>query len=248
MNQPPSLLWKQSTGPWRTRGACLAALQLAQARPVTAWPGAPWKDQSGYSLWHYWAASKNTQPAWMELMASEHQGSHDHTSHAGAHPWHLLAIRGNASCMQAWQKAFGSPDVGVWQGDGLLQCAVWSGDEDTLQLALTLDDAAINRRDAGRIPLLITALYRLSAASISRLLQAGADPDLTDSFGRSALHHAALLSDFTLLGELEDAGGDSALEDRDGHTPQFLMEQREGRGGDALRAHWARKYSEKLTF
>lgn len=150
--------------------------------------------------------------------------------------------------MEGWLGELGHPRVGVWHGDGLLQCAIWSGNAATVSAALALDEEAINRLDKARMPPLVTALYRGDAALMAILIQAGADPDLADPVGRSALHHAALLGEHVLLGELEDAGGDGGLEDKDGRTPATLIEHRGALVGPSLRAHWAHKYTAKLAF
>lgn len=248
MISKPSLNWHQPAGPWRTRGANLAALQLSQSRPVHEWPQALWQDHAGYTLWHYWAVSPYPQKEWETLLHQCPNRSHEQVSHAGAHAWHLLALRGQGDMLELWEQTLGTPRLGDWRGDSLLQCAIWSGDAKTIEIALRADPEALNRFESHQTPALILAIYRCTPEVMSQLIRSGINPDLQDSLGRSAMHHAALLGNVELMGELEDAGAETEIEDRDGRTAQDILNHRKGLGGAALRAHWTHKYLHKLAF
>ncbi len=105
----------------------------------------------------------------------------------------------------------------------------------------------INPRDKrGRTPVLI-AIYRCQKDDIMSMIKRGADPDITDERGRSALHHAALLGDYELLGGLEDAGGDADLRDQDGLRPADILERHQNEAATvALRAHWVKLWKQRL--
>jgi ankyrin repeat protein len=228
----------------------LAALQIGLSRPVANWPDREWRDYQGHTIWHYWAASGDPLAQWPALR-DEQSALRDTLSHQGAHPLHALALRGDAGLLRAWAQAFGVPSVGVWQGDTLLHCALWSGDPDTIEQAMAWCPEGLQRPDGQGWPPLVIALYRSDEALALKLARAGADPDAADPVGRTALHHAALLGMTDFMGTLEDLGGSMLAPDHDGLTPEDIAAGREGRraaSGNAFRAHWARKYTAKLAF
>lgn len=62
-------------------------------------------------------------------------------------------------------------------------------------------------------------------AAVSRLVEAGADPNIPDTFGRTALHYAVADGSSASVGLLLAAGADLTVEDQFGDTPLSLAEK-----------------------
>jgi hypothetical protein len=254
MTMPSSdfpLPWRQPPGHWTRRGACLEAVRLGLGGGTEAWPAKDWRDQDLHTLWHYWACSPQPVALWSRMLEHADGDLRDQLSRDGAHPWHWLALHGAAHALKQWRETWGTPVVTPWRGDTVLHCAAWSADLKTLKAVTAQAPGPLTVPDAQGVPPLVVAIYRGTPEHVAVLLAAGADPDAQDPAGRSALHHAALLGDADLLGQLEDAGGDAALLDRDGATPMGVLEDRMEISRAqvlALRQHWARRYQLKLRF
>jgi hypothetical protein len=244
----PPATWRQPEGQWARRGACAGAVGLGLGSLDAAWPNADWCDEDQHTLWHYWACSPTPLLTWGRLCEKADVKQRDQLSTTGAHAWHWLALHGASQSMQQWKHAWPVPPLGNWRGDTLVHCAAWSGDLPTLKLALH-EEASFDALDAAGIPPLIISIYRGTPELAIALIAAGADPDVRDAQGRSALHHAALMGDAALLGTLDDAGGNSDLPDREGDTPASILDDRLEISDvqvAALRLHWTRKYQRKL--
>lgn len=251
MSERTEFKWHQPPGWWPARGACPAALRLGLGDLPDEWPEATWRDQMGHTLWHYWACCPDPAARWEAL--HEHAGAQvrDALGEEGAHPCHWLALQGHHVALALWKQAWGLPELSAWRGDSLLHCAAWSGDLATLQLCLPNSDEMANALDTQGCPSLVMAVYRGGVEHVLALIHAGADPNLRDAYGRTALHHAALLGDVDLMGKMEDLGGDVRLADREGDTPESLLDDRlemPPAQMSALRQHWARRYQMKLKF
>lgn len=246
-----TLPWRQPPGHWTRRGACPEAVRLGLGGQNQSWPAADWRDQEHHTLWHYWACSPQPTDTWPLMRAHMDAATRDLLSRDGAHPWHWLAIHGASSALAQWQEAWGTPPLTAWRGDSVLHCAAWSADLATLRLVTRHAEGHLMDRDIQGTPPLVVALYRGGVEHVKVLLDAGVDPDTQDAHGRSALHHAALLGDATLLGILEDAGGDATLPDREGETPLGVFDDRQEISQPqvtAMRQHWVRRYQLKLRF
>lgn len=240
--------WWQPKGQWPLRGACAGALGIGLGGPNIMWPPLGWADQENHTLWHYWACSPSPGDLWAAMNQHVDPAQRDQLNVHGAHPWHWLALHGYGEAMQAWKDAWPVPPLGTWGGDTLAHCAAWSGDSLTIDVALA-ETTSLDALDATGTPALIVSVYRGSDEQVVALMAAGADPDIRDPQGRSALHHAALLGNASLLGELDDAGGNMDLPDREGDTPASILDDRmEMSAGQvaALRMHWAKRYQRKL--
>lgn len=241
--------WRQPLGHWPRRGACPEALRLGLGAACASWPAGNWHDDEGHTLWHYWACCPDPVSTWPSVRQHADAECRDRLSRDGAHPWHWLAMHGSAEAMAHWHAVWGTPRLSSWRGDSVLHCAAWSANLPTLRLALPGSDEGLNVLDAQGVTPLIISLYRGQMEHVMTLIEAGADPDMRDPHGRSALHHAALLGNVDLLGKLEDAGGDIRLADREGDTPESVMDDRLDMSAaqvTALRQHWARRYQSKL--
>ncbi|MEM6933488.1 MAG: ankyrin repeat domain-containing protein, partial [Pseudomonadota bacterium] len=69
------------------------------------------------------------------------------------------------------------------------------------------------------------------AATVSRLIAAGADPDARDGNGATPLHRAARTRCAVALRALLDGGADAGAQTPSGATPRMLAERSSGRGG-----------------
>lgn len=243
--------WRQPPGWWPARGACPAALRLGLGAPPADWPDAAWRDQAGHTLWHYWACCPDPMGSWALVREHACAQVRDHLADDGAHPCHWLALQGCADAVALWQETWGRPQPGPWRGDSLLHCATWSGDLTTLQHCLPTTEEGANVLDSQGCPPLVVAVYRGGYEHVRALIEAGADPNLRDAHGRTPLHHAALLGDVDLFGKMEDLGGDVHQADREGDTPESVLDDRLEMSSAqvaALRQHWAKRYQMKLRF
>ena len=68
------------------------------------------------------------------------------------------------------------------------------------------------------------------AATITRLVEAGADPGVLDKSGVSPLHKAVRTRCAAAVKTLLDLGADASLKNRSGSTPMLLAVQNTGRG------------------
>ena len=80
---------------------------------------------------------------------------------------------------------------------------------------------------------------------------AGSDPDVRDAQGRSAMHHAAMYGDMSLLGFFEDIGGDAEAPDATGLSAQSIAKARRNPSAqdiEGIRIYWAKMGAERLLF
>ena len=99
-------------------------------------------------------------------------------------------------------------------------------------LATLLQDggsADFQSADTGR-SLLQEAVLSRRADQVETLLQAGADINLPDRFGTTALINAAAISDYPIILQLLKAGADARAIDKGGKTLQqyLLFDQKRG--------------------
>ena len=90
-----------------------------------------------------------------------------------------------------------------------------------LMLAICADLASAETADDGRLRQLVgqAASY---AGDVRALLAKGADPNVPDRAGRTAVHGAAAISAAETMQALLDAGGNPNRRDKDGNTPLHL--------------------------
>ena len=104
--------------------------------------------------------------------------------------------------------------------------------KDSSMLATLLQDggsADFQSADTGR-SLLQEAVLSRRADQVETLLQAGADINLPDRFGTTALINAAAISDYPIILQLLKAGADARAIDKGGKTLQqyLLFDQKRG--------------------
>lgn len=68
-------------------------------------------------------------------------------------------------------------------------------------------------------PLLIRAVLRNETEIVAQLLEAGADPDLRDAEGLTAVHWAVIKRNFPLLVQLYESGASLSVRDKKGRLP-----------------------------
>ena len=102
------------------------------------------------------------------------------------------ALRGNTWAMRALLEAGADARARDFIGWGTLHFAARSlGDTEPLDMLLSADVLVDARDSGGTTPLMVAAAYD-DAPAVERLLEAGADPSLTDRTGRDALGYALL--------------------------------------------------------
>ena len=86
----------------------------------------------------------------------------------------------------------------------------------------------------GSTPLYFAAQYAGNIVSVTTLLAAGADPNISNAEGRTPLHRAAYSSSVDVVNALLAAGCDPLHRDNDGRTPlQLFFNQRRNRNFSA---------------
>lgn len=210
-------------------------------------------DHIGNTLWHYWADSPNPIKRFHLLLKSRWWAIRDQTSARGEHPWHRLAIHGHADALEAWAAHAQPSDIEcTTDGDTVIHHAAWSSDENTVAFAIAQSSCEhLSARDASGLTPLMVAVHRCSNNVIEALLKAGADPNVTDSQGRNALHHAAMHADSERFALLERLGGDIEAGDTNGLSPRDVLHAKRelsDRDRESLRVHWARRAAAKATF
>ena len=245
--------WQQPIGSWRARGAQSAALRAGLGLPCPPVNKAAPKDDHGFTLWHYWANSPRPHESFAQLHRRLGDTHAHEVSQDGTHPWHYLLHHGHVKALDAWAKAFGAiQEIAPNQaGDTLAHAAAWSGEVACLAKLSHLDMAHINHTDDKGFTPLIIAIHRGGLEAARALLMAGADPDVVDQQGRSAMHHAALYGDIGLLGFFEDAGGDAQAPDFTGLSASSIVRTRRNstvQDLEGIRIYWARQKTERLNF
>lgn len=128
----------------------------------------------------------------------------------------------------------------VFAGDTALHLAAATHQPELVRrlLALGADVRAKNRRGAG--PLHYAALGipgsrawnpRAQAATITCLIEGGADPNALDKGGVAPLHRAVRARCAAAVSALLEGGADARLANANGSTPMKLATQNTGRGG-----------------
>lgn len=242
----------QPKGLWRERGAQGLALQIGAGRVPTGHGRKKLRalDQQGNTLWHYWAEGPRPHKFWKTWRTVLDPRDHDALNDRHEHPLHRLALRGQAKAIRCWSHTFEWPkNLGpAFGGDSVLHRAAWSGDPDTLRAVLDHVEGLDDQDDDGYTPLII-ATHRGGMVTIEPLLIAGADPNVRDARGRTAMHHAAEHGDPALLDRLEEFGGDRDWADAIGRTAEELLLQRmelDARRIASAHRHWARLFEQRL--
>lgn len=208
-------------------------------------------DDQGYTLWHYWAHSPRPHQTFDELLAAFGKQECDRLSVGQEHPWHFLLLSAQTPAMEAWSFSMGIPTEPTRSGENFSHCAAWSGQTGILEVFGNQQLDSINQPDAQGLTPLMIAIHRGDESFVHSFLMAGADPMVTDSSGRTALHHAAQYGDAALVALLEDVGGDAQARDLQGLSAANVLKTRRQvppRELHTLREHWHKRKSMCLPF
>lgn len=96
-----------------------------------------------------------------------------------------------------------------------------AGDIATLQSVLGSNPAVVNKVDADRMSALHYAVCGINLPCVEILLARGANPQLCNTTGRTALHFASLLGQAHMCSRLIAAGASTEIKDLTGETPIF---------------------------
>lgn len=239
-------------GLWIQRGAGHQSMLLATGNAMTDPQAATSEiDTMGYGAWHYW--SEHPTEANLTELLRVAKGGANALSADGEHPMHRLMMRGDLGSARLWEKAIGLPEPESMRnghGDTFLSCAVWSGDMETFRWALERWTGLIDMPDCSGMTPFSLSIYRLGLQGVTSLMKAGADPDLADQLGNTALHHAALSGDFEIYTVLHDSGCAHAT-NANGKTPEDIMAVSDrffGAPGSDSCAPWKARYALRLRF
>lgn len=261
MTSPPEkslkLIWSQPLGLWRARGASTSALRLGMGLPPLTTENAksPDIDRDGNTLWHYWSESPRPLDLWSSVKSRLLVDLANQRSLHGEHPWHRLALRGHMDAMKAWAHDLKAPvqshdttGAGINQ-DTLFMRAAWSGNDALIKWLIGMDVDIHTADENGYTPLMI-AIHRCSQETVQLLLNHGADPEIKDLKGRSAMHHAAQSEHTDLYTMIEDCGGDGQEKDLHGLTAKSILDRavRTPQQAFITQGHWDNRYQLKLAF
>jgi hypothetical protein len=154
----------------------------------------------------------------------------------------LASARFEKGATRQEAKAYYLDEIGhyVYAGDTALHVAAASYREQIARklMAMGADVRARNRRGAeplhyaaDGVPGSKTWNPRAQAATVSCLIDGGADPNAVDQSGVTPLHRAVRTRCAAAVGALLEGGADVRRKNKSGSTPRQLATQNTGRGG-----------------
>lgn len=165
---------------------------------------------------------------------------------------HRLAAAGRHAALAEWDRLYGKEgwtDARNRYGDNLVACALWSGNEETARWAISISLGNLDNQDTAGLTCLSVAVHRCNEKVLEALLAGGADPMITDTQGRSPLHHAASRGFEDMFVLLEDAGCDPDEKDNGGSTAGSLMTRAvKSENLAVLEQHWKKRANIRLDF
>jgi len=126
----------------------------------------------------------------------------------------------------------------IYAGDTALHLAAAAYHQEIVLIATGANVRARNRRGAEPLHYAVDGMPGsrrwnppAQAATIANLIEAGADPNVTDKSGVTPLHRAVRTRCAAAVKALLEAGADPRRENKSGSTPILLATQNTGRGG-----------------
>ena len=128
----------------------------------------------------------------------------------------------------------------IYAGDTALHVAAAAHRQEIVQMLIATDASVRARNRRGAEPLHYAVDGKpgsrkwnpaAQAATVSRLIEAGADPNATDKSGVTPLHRAVRTRCAAAVKALLEAGADPRRSNKSGSTPMLLATQSTGRGG-----------------
>jgi len=237
---------------WKERKANEDAIRIALNKQPKRGRYKKFIDKMGNNLWHYWAYYKNPEEIYEKWINRLSQEDINLKNNKGEHVLHRLALCGKYKAIELLLNN-NDLDFNVvnLNKETLLHYACWSGCSNTIKLILNKHPELIDSMDdEGYTPLTI-AINRCDDELVNELIMIGANPNIQDIKGKTALHYTAEKGNFGLYEKLEGFGGDNQIKDKTGKTPESIIEKSiERTNEENLRYNnfWKNKYHNKLLF
>ncbi|KAK8073388.1 ankyrin repeat-containing domain protein [Apiospora phragmitis] len=182
------------------------------------------RNKSGLTPLH--VAVMKQRAAAVQLLL-QHGADPDLSDRAGRTPlyWALVKTKSReavAALVRATRQLGQAAD---YEQQSYLHLAALSGEFALVQTVLAAGTIPVDQQDArGRTPLHAAIVDARNRVVACHLVLQGADVNLQDDDGCSALHHAAALGDKDLVPTLVARNGDRQLLNKKGHTPMAVAE------------------------
>lgn len=238
---------------WKERKANEDAIRIALNKQPKRGKYKRFIDKTGNNLWHYWAYYKNPEEIYEKWLKRLNQEDINLKNEKGEHVLHRLALCGKYKAMELlWNNNLIDEDLLInINKETLLHYACWSGCPYTVRLILNKYPDLIDAQDEEGYTPLVIAINRCEDELVNDIIMMGANPNIQDIKGKTALHYTAEKGNFGLYEKLEGFGGDNQIKDKTGKTPESIIEkyiERTDEENIRYNNFWKNKYHNKLLF
>lgn len=238
---------------WKERNANEDAIRIALNKQPKRGRYKKFIDKTGNNLWHYWAYYENPENIYQKWISRLNQEDINLKNIKGEHVLHRLALCGKYKAIELlWnEKEITETDLINASKETLLHYACWSGCSHTVKLILNKFPELIDAQDEEGYTPLVIAINRCDDELVNEIIMMGANPNIQDIKGKTALHYTAEKGNVGLFEKLESFGGDNQIKDKAGKTPESIIEkyiERTDEENIRYSNFWKNKYCSKLFF